>query len=629
MATGKFLTVPAAIAACWLAAVWASAGDDALERLLTEGSLAKTRNPVPASFLLNEGEKRLTVDQRATALGQLRDGLKSQINFMRLMGEQISGGMNGEETQKQMEWAKKNTGAGSVVKSMLGIGPRPPDVNDPKMQNEAKQAMIDPWVRGIEAAHALVKTGDAQAAGNFYYNCLQMLQADWVPTACVDGIVDMGPRRANLLLNWMLDNADAVSLTGGGGYVQPPPAAKGGKKTLDPGALELRLAALEGLGALAAPGGLEGDARESAITKVLSYATGKENEPYFRGAALGLGRSRDVRAVEPLRRIAKDSRKDVRLAAWRGLAVAFHDDAAVKSLRSELGEGELQEQLKAAQILFEVHDPAAYDWAVVTIGHRRTSDATQADIRPQVVRSLVALGGDQARPTLERALAAGTGNDWLEAWVRVALLELGDQSQFAAVQAALDKQDWSLDPRGFRSVWRAIKPILQAVAQTMISGGVAAPSAVDQVRQAVQLIGNFAEGERGHYLANADARKAATAQLRWQAADALAVAHPPGSAAVLVRLLDDEVPAVRLSAARALASLASPEALDGIVAAFDKQFGEDGAVSRTAEVRGALLRAALIRFPNDARLKKLLAEGAGDADPGVRFIALAGMRPAA
>ncbi|HVN76191.1 MAG TPA: HEAT repeat domain-containing protein [Thermoanaerobaculaceae bacterium] len=628
MTTSTIVRAVAAAALAAATAVPATAGDNALDSLLADGTLSKTRNPVPANFLLAEGEKHLTADQRAAALGQLRDGLKSQINVMRLFAEQTTEGMNGEEAQKQMEWAKKNTGAGSVVKSMLGIGPRPPEVNQQKMMQEAKQATIDPWVRGIEAAHALVKTGDAQAAGNFYYNCLQFLQSDWVPSACVDAIVDMGPRRANLLLTWMLDNADTVSVASGG-FAPPPPAPRHGKAEPAPAVVELRVAALEGLGALAAPGALEGDTRETAMNKVLSYATGKENAPYLKGAALGLGRSRDQRALEPLRQIAKDSRKDVRLAAWRGLAVAFHDDSALKALRSELSAGDLQEQLDAAQILFEVGDDAALNWAVETIGRRRTSDAKQADIRPQVVRSLVALGGDKARPTLERALATGTGNDWLEAWVRVALLELGDQSQFGAVQSTLAKEDWSLDPRGFRSIWRAIKPLLYAVAQTMMTGGVAAPSAVDQVKHAVQLIGNFAEGERGHYLANADARKAAIAQLRWQTADALAVTHPPGAAAVLEKLLDDEAPAVRLSAAKALASLGTPDALDGIVTAFGRDYGNDGGTSRTAEVRGALLRAAVIRFPQDARLKKLLTQGAADPDPGVRFIALAAMRPAA
>jgi HEAT repeat protein len=599
----------------------------ALDKLLTDGLLEKTRNPVPATFLLNEGGRHLTADQRAAALEQLKHALHVQTSAINVMMQGATGAMNSDEMQKQADYARKQNVPGSMIKSMLGLSQQPPPVDAQRMQQEAKQAMIDPWVRGIEAAHALDKAGDAKGAATFYVNCLQMLEADWVPSACVDGILDLGPRRAALVLNWMVDNADTVSLTSGGGFGAPPPP-KHGKAPPDRGALQLRLFALEGLGALVGGGQLAADAREQTFSKLLTYSSGKENQPFYRGAALGLGRSRDPRAVDVLRHLAKDSRTDVREAAWRGLAVAFHDAAAVKELRSQLSERDLETQLRAAQVLFEIGDQQAMQWAVKTIGHRRTSEAKQPDIRPQVVRQLVELGGPLARQTLEQALAAGTGNDWLEAWVRVALLELGDTSQMSAVEAAVAKEDWALDPRGFLSVWRAIKPLLTAAAQTMISGGLAAPSTFHQVQQAVQLIGNFGSGERGRYLANADKRQAAIAQLRWQTADALAIAHPPGSEKLLIRLLDDPTPAVRLSAARALACLDAPDAIVGLETAFGRDYGDEAGVSRTAEVRGALLRAALIRFPEDPRTRKLLNAGAGDADPGVQFIALAGLRPA-
>jgi HEAT repeat protein len=599
-----------------------------VDKLLDEGSLAKTRNPVPAAFLLNEGERHLTADQRAAALQQLKHALHVQTSAINVMMQGATGVMNSDEMQKQIEYAQKQSATGSMIKSMLGLNQPPPPTDGQRMAQEAKQAMIDSWVRGIEAARALEKAGDAHGAATFYVNCLQMLQADWVPSACLDGILDLGPHRAGLVLNWMVDNADAVSVTGGGAFgAPPPPRAKNAPP--DPGALQLRNSALEGLGALVGGGQLAADGREQAFSKLLTYSTGKENQPFFRGAALGLGRSRDPRGVDVLHHLAKDSRPDVREAAWRGLAVAFHDEGAIKELRSHLGERDLEVQLRAAQVLFEIGDEEAMQWAVKTIGHRRTSEAKQPDIRPLVVRQLVTLGGAKARQTLEQALAAGPGNDWLEAWVRVALLELGDTSQMPAVEAAIAKEDWALDPRGFLSVWRAIKPLLTAAAQTMISGGLAAPSAFHQVQQAVQLIGNFASGERGRYLANADKRQAAIAQLRWQTADALAVAHPPGAEKVLVRLLDDPAPAVRLSAARALACLDTPDALEGIETAFSRDYGDEAGVSRTAEVRGALLRAALIRFPQDPRTRKLLGLAADDADPGVEFIALAALQPAA
>jgi HEAT repeat protein len=606
----------------------AGPGAESLDKLLAEGLLATTRNPVPASFVLNEGGEHLTAQQRAAALDQLRAALKVQTDALRTMIEGATGMMNSDSVQQQSDYAQRHKGAGSVVKSLLGISQAPPQASGQRMQQEMKQAMVDPWVRGIEAAHALEEAGDAQGAATFYVNCLQMLEADWVPSACMDGILDLGPRRAGLVLNWMVDNADTVSITGGGGFTPPPPA-KHGAAPPDRGALQLRLAALEGLGALVGGGQLAADAREQAFSKLLAYSRGKENEPFFRGAALGLGRSRDPRAAEVLRRLAKDPRPEVREAAWRGLAVAFHDQAASEELRSRLGGRDPEAQLRAAQVLFEIGDDVALRWAVDTIGHRRTTEAKQPDIRPLVVRQLVVLGGPRARQTLEQALAAGTGNDWLEAWVRVALLELGDTAQMARVESALAKEDWALDPRGFLSIWRAIKPLLLAAAQTAITGGVAAPSAFHQAQQAARLIGNFATGERGRALANADSRKVAIAQLRWQTADALAAAHPPGAAKVLIRLLDDPTPAVRLSAAHALACLDEPNAIDGIVAAFGREYGEEGGVPRTAEVRGALLRAALIRFVQDPRTRRLLDAGASDADPGVRFIALAGLRPAA
>ncbi|MFN8008779.1 MAG: HEAT repeat domain-containing protein [Terriglobia bacterium] len=436
----------------------------------------------------------------------------------------------------------------------------------------------------------------------------------------------LGPRRASLVFNWMVDNADTISVSNNTMLGAPLP--KRGKEPPDRSALQLRLFALEGLGGLVGGGQLATETREQTFTKLLSYATGKENEPFYEGAATGLGRTRDPRAVEPLRRLTKDSRPEIRRAAQNGLAAGFHDEAAIKALRSELGDHDPEAQLRAALVLLEINDETAIRWAIETVSQRRSSDSNQPDIRPEVVRGITVLGGPNARQELEQALSAGPGNDWLEAWIRVALLEMGDLSQMASVESALDKEDWSLDPRGFRSIWRSIQPLIMAAAQMALSSGMAAPTALQQIERAIQVIGNFAEGERARYLANADRRKAAIAQLRWQTADALGAAQPPGAAKILIRLLDDSAPVVRLSAAHALAVLHSPDSLDGIVSAFGREYGEEGGVSRNAEVYGALLRAALIQFPEDPRTRKLLEEAKEDKDPGVRFIGLTGLRPA-
>ena len=247
------------------------------------------------------------------------------------------------------------------------------------------------------------------------------------------------------------------------------------------------------------------------------------------------------------------------------------------------------------------------------------------------MRDLVELGGERARKALEQALAEGPPNDWLTAWVRVGLLELGDASQLPAVEAALAKEDWSLDPRGFRSVWRALKPLIMAVVGTVVSGGLglAAPSTFEQAKRAVQLVGNLVTGERSRFLGKASQREAAIAQLRWQTADALAISHPAGAARILEGMLANPEPAVRLSAALALVRLDQPEAIAGIAKAFALDYGTEGGIPHTPQVRASLLRAARLRFAGDPRTQQIFSAGAKDEDAAVRFIALIGQRKAA
>jgi len=197
------------------------------------------------------------------------------------------------------------------------------------------------------------------------------------------------------------------------------------------------------------------------------------------------------------------------------------------------------------------------------------------------------------------------------------------------VEAALKNDDWSLDPRGFRSIWRAISPFLQAAVGILMSGGLGAMTAVQQIKKAVQLVGNFASGERSRYLAKVDARQGVTAQLRWQAAEAIAAAKPANAVALLEKLLDDQAPPVRMSAALALAEVEDPRALDGLVRAFALDYGTENGVPRTPDVRAALLRTAWIRDARAPQTREMARLATTDPDGSVRFIALAMLRPAA
>jgi HEAT repeat protein len=618
---------------------------DPLADLLAERALKQTRNPVVASFLAGEGADLVPEELRERALQQLRGALKGQTSFMNLMVSGMAGMMGSDAMKKQQEWASQQSKGKLLAGAYLGIAPAAPPVpSGDQMQQEMQQAMTDPWVRGIEAAAALERLGDANAAARFYVQCLAFLPQAWVPEACLQGILGLGPERAETLLVWMLAEAETITeapLGGTGGMggmgggampsLDPDQAGKKVKKgDPQPGTVQVRNAALAGLGFLVGGGGLSAERAGAALQQLLAYGQGKPNEPYYRGAAAGLGRSRDPRAVESLRRLAqwrKDA--DTKQIALRALAVGFGDEAAKKQLRGELDDSDPEEQLRAAQALYETGDAAAFDWAVDVITQRRSTDTKKQDIRALVVRDLVELGGEKSKGALTRALSEGPGNDWLIAWTQVALLELGDLSQLPRVEAALAKEDWTLDHRGFRSIWRAIAPFIQAAVGILLTGGVGAMTAIQQIKKAVQLVGNFAAGERSRYLAKVDARKGATAQLRWQAAEAIAAAQPQNAVPLLEKLLADEAPPVRMSAALALAELPEPKALDGLVRAFALDYGAENGVPRSPEVRAALLRAAWLRDARAPQTRAMARLATTDADGALRFIGFAILRPAA
>ena len=623
----------------------ATVSPDPLADLLAERALKQTRNPVVASFLAGEGAELVPEELRERALQQLRGALKGQTSFMNLMVSGMAGMMGSDAMKKQQEWASQQSKGKLLAGAYLGIAPAaPPAPSGDQMQQEMQQAMTDPWVRGIEAAAALERLGDANAAARFYVQCLAFLPQAWVPEACLQGILGLGPERAETLLVWMLAEAETITeapLGGTGGMggmggaampsLDPDQAGKKVKKgDPQPGTVQVRNAALAGLGFLVGGGGLSAERAGAALQQLLAYGQGKPNEPYYRGAAAGLGRTRDPRAVESLRRLAqwrKDA--DTKQIALRALAVGFGDEAAKKQLRGELDDSDPEEQLRAAQALYETGDAAAFDWAVDVITQRRSTDTKKQDIRALVVRDLVELGGEKSKGALTRALSEGPGNDWLIAWTQVALLELGDLSQLPRVEAALAKEDWTLDHRGFRSIWRAISPFIQAAVGILLTGGVGALTAIQQIKKAVQLVGNFAAGERSRYLAKVDARKGATAQLRWQAAEAIAAAQPKNAVPLLEKLLADEAPPVRMSAALALAELPEPQAMDGLVRAFALDYGAENGVPRSPEVRAALLRAAWLRNAKAPQTREMARLASTDPDGALRFIGFAILRPAA
>jgi HEAT repeat protein len=153
-----------------------------------------------------------------------------------------------------------------------------------------------------------------------------------------------------------------------------------------------------------------------------------------------------------------------------------------------------------------------------------------------------------------------------------------------------------------------------------MSGGLGATmSSSQQLRQVTSLVGNAVVGERSRHLQKLDQRESLTAQLRWQAADAIATARPDGAVKMLGALLTDTTPGVRASATLALARVDEPDALALLVRAYDEALATPSALA--PEARATLVRAVFVQAPAAPETKELLAKASADPDAGVRFIA--------
>jgi HEAT repeat protein len=599
------------VIACWTS----PARSDALSEFLDSGALKNTTNPVPINYFLDQAPPTLPEAERQRAMEQIQTALRRQTSAMSRLMEGAMGAMASPTAMQIEQDARKSTTTTAILMQMVqeqfGVGlknPNPTQRQMAQLQQETRQAMTGPWIRGIESAHALEKIGQVQAAARFYMNGLQALPPDWLSDGCLNGILAMGPQRAYALLAWVVSNAESAAL--GGRQM----ATQNGQTSVS--VVWLRGAALRGLGDLVAGTGLTAEQREHAVQLLLTYSRGSEHAPYFADAAAGLGRSRDPRGLEPLRELA-DRKRDpaAAMAALEGLAIGFRDEAALRKLRGWLNDDSPDAQLKAENALLSAGDDAAYTWALEVITSKRDADSTRPDIRPRVVRDLVARHDDAARRTLQKALARGAGNDWLDAWIAIGLLEMGDRSQMEAARAAVRKTDWTLDSRGVTSVWREISPLISVAAQAAVAGAV-------DIQRVTRVVGNMIASEQARAVERKTDRDLVSLQIRWQVCDAFAAVEDPAATAELVALLSDPEPSVRLSAARGLAVQPGTAALDGIVKAFRTDFGQESGISRTPEVRAALLRAALTRTPSDPRTLQLMKDATQDADPGVRFIGL-------
>ena len=586
---------------------------ETLAEFLKSGKLEDIDNPVPINYFLEQAPASLDPALRDAAQTQALDALRHQTSALNKIGESMLGSMNTPMGQQMNKQAREQMTTSNLLKQTLlahfGVQdrqPMPTQSQVEELQQEMRSGMVDPWIRGMESARALERTGNAQAAGRFYMNCIQSAPPDFLADTCLNGILGMGVPRAQALLSWMADHAEDAALGGIAANSNGAPSA---------GVVWLRGAALRGLGVLVGSGSLTADQSAADLATLMRYAQGKEHAGYFADAAEGLGRAGDARALPALKELARSKDPHVAQSALRALVVGLHEQGATSEVRHYLDDRDAHVQLRAVDILLDAGDESGYTWAREVIVSSRDPDSGKTDLRPRVVRDLVARGDARSRTTLEDLLKQGGGNDFIHAWIGIGVLQLGDRGQLEPTLAAIGKHDWTLDRPGIKQLWQQLRPVLQLVAQ-------AALGMPPTPQQAARVLTNFALAERAKASERANDREVVSLQIRMQSCDALATVDDPRASEQLTALLADPEPAVRLNAAKALVVQPNGAALDGMVKAFHTDFGAAEGTSRTPEVRAALLRAALARAPTDERTRGLVREAAHAEEPGLRFMGL-------
>ena len=624
------------------------AADDATltRAIVASGELTRNPNPVLLAFLVEDCRGCLPADLQQQAVEQITVSLRERtlIQPMEQVGKLMGEFMGAYNPFTMMREAYT---PGNILRGALGAGAAP----SPRVQQQiqgVRKTLLDPWVRGLEAADNLRRAGYAESAARFYRSCLASIGSlaagplgyEWLQDGCIDGALGLGPQAAGVIFAAIWDQPypdlgiDWSAFAAQGKAMEPVPA--------------IQAVAAKALGKLVSAGGLTPQQRDGVMDELLSLAdTRKLDIVAATGIVQGLALAADPRAQPVLQRLARKGKpEEIRPVAVRALAAAYRDQWAVAALRKDLRKGGIGKAFKkakslapwthdgsaqmidqaetdgednlkylAASALLHLGDPAAFDWIGDTLTDR-SPPTGRTDHRPDLVRDLVETGSERSRSLLAERVSAGHPDEWLHAWMTIGLYELGDRSRLDELEALIDKTDWDFG-RGTVGAWyKRLKPLLWEGA-TMAMGMPA------DTQKLVRMVAAFAFAERDRHLARAGERARRTAQYRWQLADALAGVDAPETLPLLARLLSSEDTSVRLSAARALVGQSNPGAAELLAHAVNLDYGEEDGASRNPEIHAALLRTLVTRFPDHPSTEAALAEPRRFMELSVALITLA------
>lgn len=552
-----------------------------LDEMLEQKALVNAYNPEVLDYLLEEGRDALPNEQRQAALDQLVAALKEDINIS-------------PEEQRTAALAAAGAGVAQLFGGATGS----------EYGGVAQDATYQIWKGWVDSAFTLQRAGFTEESDAFFQKCVDIFPYSDLRGRCAIGLALSRPDEAYQRLTVLAEANDNETIK----------------------------AVLPLLGELAGSEGFPADLRGTVITRLEEFTGGMKKATFGVAACRGLVATGDERAVPTLKNLSKGMmNQDFYPCARTGLLLTYDDRGVVPLLEKNLKGGTFStntpsDRLFAASLLMRAGEASGFAFAEQELmkkekgglGKLMKSSSDDVDLRPALVTALVRAGGDDAKRVLSATIGAVKQGTWLETWIAIGLLELGDVSQITLAKSALGNPEWAFttvriaEAMALHGDYSGV-PALEGLYESATNG-----VEPDWSKAAAAI---FA-GEGAEFQTGEKARKARLIRLRQQIATALAVIDQPSCVPVLTTMLSDVEPSVRIASAYGLARMHTPDAASGLAAAMAIDYGADNSRSRNPVVQAHLVRTANARFAGHESTRSLIETGLSGPYNSVRFLCL-------
>lgn len=558
-----------------------SAQAETVDNYLKSEKLKSTTNGVFIDYLLEEGREKISKPQHKKALDQAVFQLKQKATVTK--DEQLDAALTAlVGASMQISGDDVVSGAGSDV------------------ERSAYGGQYKSWV---DAAFSLLKAGYTDDAIAFFEYGIQNIPYSGLKARCMLGLAQAKPDETYDRLMKMVENPDS----------------------------DLKKEALKLLGHLAGENKFNQQQKDRILEILIAHTEGAMNNIYYHAAILGLDAMKDKRAIPAISGLKEGMmvNEDVQRAALRSLLLTYHDDSVVPILTgmfddSFLSTNDEYDRYFAGTVLIKGGKKEGFEWAVKELQPKKSSSGfsldslmstsdDEKDLRGNIVGTLIRVGGEQSKKTLQDAYKAYNGDDELmKATIAIGLLELGDAGPIETVRQALKHENWDFTAVNAAHAlakhddYRGI-PVLAALA-------VKKP---EQKSSGMQVLDIFSS--KGGNDQKAEERR--TVSLRRNVASTLGRIDHPDCVPVLNGLLEDSYLNVRSSAAYALADMANPASLPGINQALQTDYGVNRQKeSRNPEIWAYVFRSSLAKFNKKSGIKDVIQTASKSSSPCVVFM---------